>query len=156
MCGSNFVSCFSLTSLRRNHLHSLFELIDKEIDVIINENVSRKFVLHHSSLLTTRSSLPANIKCIVMFSKFFTVKDRVETLEEILISSGQGIQPDTFGKNLQQQKQFSVSSVKRDSMVAGKNTMQRCLSLHHFNIHSPIASRLQRLSYRKRSSPHTG
>ena len=43
------------------------------------------------------------------------MKERVETLEEILISSGQGIQPD----NSKQQQKFSVSSVKRDSMVAG-------------------------------------
>ena len=48
----------------------------------------------------------------------FAVKERVEALEEILITNGHGIQPDTAKSNLQQQK-FSVSSVKRDSMVAG-------------------------------------
>lgn len=44
------------------------------------------------------------------------MKERVETLEEILINSGQGIQPDV---NRSLQQKFSVSSVKRDSMVAG-------------------------------------
>ena len=47
---------------------------------------------------------------------YILVKERVETLEEILINSGQGIQPDV---NRSLQQKFSVSSVKRDSMVAG-------------------------------------
>lgn len=52
---------------------------------------------------------------------FFLVKERVETLEDIIENSGHAIQSDTV-KNLPPQKsqQFSVSSVKRDSMVAGK------------------------------------
>ena len=33
-----FFSCLSF----RSHLNSLFELIDKEIDVLINENANRK------------------------------------------------------------------------------------------------------------------
>lgn len=55
-----------------------------------------------------------------VFINFISVKERVEALEDILISSGQ-VQTES-GKNFQQhkqQQQFSVSSVKRDSMVAG-------------------------------------
>jgi hypothetical protein len=46
----------------------------------------------------------------------FEVKERVETLEELIVSSG-ATQSDGTNKILQQKS--SVGSVKRDSMVAG-------------------------------------
>lgn len=95
-----------LTFDTRNHLHNLFEMIDKEVDNLIAENVTRKF--------------GCCCCCLSLEMSFFTtVRERVETLEDILISSGH-VQSESDRKNLQQQKPFSVSSVKRDSMVAGK------------------------------------
>lgn len=133
-------------------MNSLFELIDKEIDMLINENVNRK--CH-----TDRDDSPEFVMTLTLFCAFLLVKERVETLEEILISSGHGIQPDANKSNLQQQK-FSVSSVKRDSMVAGLFLLPSICFCVNSLVHKLIRQlsscvSLQLRSFRRRSSRRT-
>lgn len=114
------------TAKIKHHLHKLFELIDKEVDMLINENILLKERVETlEDLIENSGNLPLNDNTNVQSSKYSAHSNKISSKQ-------------SQHQHQQIPQQFSVSSVKRDSMVAASHLSQKIKSTYKLKTSSKI------------------